>query len=58
MLDSVRIVVVVELSWSFLHVSELVPNEIQCEANNVKACGSFGARHDCSKNCALGDLVF
>ena len=48
MLDSVRIEVVV-LSWSFLRVSGLPPNDVQCEVNNVKACGSFGARHDCSK---------
>jgi hypothetical protein len=40
----------VVLSWSFLRVSGLPPNDIQCEVNNVKACGSFGSSHDCSKN--------
>ena len=44
-------------SWSFLRVSGLPPNDIQCEVNNVKACGSFGARHDCSKKTELAFIA-
>ena len=45
------------LSWSFLRVSGFPPNDIQREVNNVKACGSFSARHDCSKKTELAFIA-